>query len=100
MRDKSALRLTHSNVHSATDTLVWYCAAGLGRRLKRVEVETDVPGTVHIVDDDASFRSAIERRLKIAGYEVVTYTSAQQLLDRIPDESRPGCILLDVEFPT
>ena len=56
-------------------------------------------GTVHVVDDDASFRSAIERRLKIAGYEVVPYTSAQQLLDRIPDEGRPGCILLDVEIP-
>jgi RNA polymerase sigma factor (sigma-70 family) len=58
-----------------------------------------VPGTVHIVDDDASFRSAIERRLKIAGYEVVSYPSAGQLLDRLPDGSRPGCILLDVEIP-
>ncbi len=29
----------------------------------------------------------------------MSYTSAQQLLDRIPDESRPGCILLDVEIP-
>jgi FixJ family two-component response regulator len=64
-----------------------------------LEVETDVAGTVHVVDDDASFRSAIERRLKLAGYEVVSYASAQQLLDRIPDESRAGCILLDVEIP-
>jgi RNA polymerase sigma factor (sigma-70 family) len=61
--------------------------------------ETNVPGTVHVVDDDASFRSAIERRLKIAGYEVVSYASARELLDRIPDENRPGCILLDVEIP-
>src|ERR1700759_3665285 len=59
----------------------------------------DVPGTVHVVDDDASFRSAIERRLKLAGYEGVSYASARALLDRIPDESRPGCILLDVEIP-
>jgi RNA polymerase sigma factor (sigma-70 family) len=58
-----------------------------------------VPGVVHVVDDDASFRTAIERRLKIAGYEVVPYPSAQQLLDRLPDDSRPGCILLDVEIP-
>jgi RNA polymerase sigma factor (sigma-70 family) len=56
-------------------------------------------GTVHIVDDDASFRTAIERRLKKAGYEVATYPSAQQLLDHMPDESRPGCILLDVKIP-
>jgi RNA polymerase sigma factor (sigma-70 family) len=56
-------------------------------------------GTVHVVDDDASFRNAIERRLKKAGYTVATYPSAQQLLDRLPDESGPGCILLDVRIP-
>jgi FixJ family two-component response regulator len=41
----------------------------------------------------------MERRLKLAGYEVATYTSAQQLLDRLPDEDEPGCILLDVRIP-
>jgi len=51
------------------------------------------------VDDDASFRTAIERRLKQAGYEVATYPSAQHLLDRLPSESEPGCILLDVRIP-
>jgi RNA polymerase sigma factor (sigma-70 family) len=61
--------------------------------------DTDVAGTVHIVDDDASFVTAMERRLKVAGYDVVTYPSALQLLDRIPDESEPGCILLDVQIP-
>ena len=54
---------------------------------------------VHVVDDDASFRTAIERRLKNAGYEVMTYPSAQHLLDRLPSESVPGCILLDVRIP-
>ena len=56
-------------------------------------------GLVHIVDDDASFRTAIERRLKKAGYEVATYPSAQHLLDCLPDESELGCILLDVRIP-
>ena len=56
-------------------------------------------GRVHIVDDDASFRTAMERRLKHAGYEVETYASAQHLLDRLPSESVPGCILLDVRIP-
>jgi FixJ family two-component response regulator len=54
---------------------------------------------VHVVDDDASFRTAIERRLKQAGYEVVTYPSGQHLLDRMPSESEMGCILLDVRIP-
>jgi FixJ family two-component response regulator len=58
-----------------------------------------LPGTVYIVDDDASFRIALERRLKKAGYEVVTCSSAQQLLDRLPDEKEAGCILLDVRIP-
>jgi RNA polymerase sigma factor (sigma-70 family) len=58
-----------------------------------------LPGLVHVIDDDASFRTAIERRLKIAGYDVETYSSAQQLLDRLPGVEKPGCILLDVQMP-
>jgi FixJ family two-component response regulator len=61
--------------------------------------ERFLPGFVHVVDDDAAFRTAIERRLKKAGYEVATYPSAQHLLDRLPSESEPGCILLDVRIP-
>ena len=56
-------------------------------------------GCVHIVDDDASFRTAMERRLKHAGYEVATYASAQHLLDDLPSESVPSCLLLDVRIP-
>ena len=56
-------------------------------------------GRVHIVDDDESFRKAIERHLKYAGYEVATYASAEHLLERLPSESVPGCILLDVRIP-
>ena len=56
-------------------------------------------GFVHIVDDDASFRTAMERRLKQAGYEVATYPSALDLLVNLPIESVPSCILLDVRIP-
>ena len=56
-------------------------------------------GLVHVVDDDASFRTAIERRLKKAGYKVASYPSAQDLLDGLPGESELGCILLDVRIP-
>ena len=58
-----------------------------------------MPSFVHVVDDDDLFRTAIERRLKRAGYEVATYPSAQHLLDRLPAESETGCILLDVRIP-
>jgi RNA polymerase sigma factor (sigma-70 family) len=58
-----------------------------------------LPGLVHIVDDDAAFRTAIERRLKKADYAVSTYPSAQHLLDRLPNEGELSCILLDVRMP-
>ena len=58
-----------------------------------------MPGSAHIVDDDASFRNAMERRLKQAGYEVATYPSALHLLVNLPAESIPSCILLDVRIP-
>lgn len=58
-----------------------------------------MPGLVYVVDDDTSFRTAIERRLRIAGYDVETYSSAQLLLDRVPAAEGPGCILLDVQMP-
>jgi len=56
-------------------------------------------GFVHVVDDDASFRKAMERRLKQAGYEVATYPSALHLLINLPVESVPSCMLLDVRIP-
>jgi FixJ family two-component response regulator len=60
---------------------------------------SSVPGFVHIVDDDASFATAMERRLKHAGYEVAIHASAQHLLDHLPSEGIPSCILLDVRIP-
>ncbi|TPQ29426.1 DNA-binding response regulator [Bradyrhizobium guangdongense] len=58
-----------------------------------------MPGLIHIVDDDASFRTAMERRLRLAGYDVAAYASAQDLLDRLPGDDKPGCVLLDVQIP-
>ena len=65
----------------------------------RISLGAPLSGFVHIVDDDAAFRTATERRLKMGGYEVATYPSAQHLLDSLPSESEWGCILLDVRIP-
>lgn len=54
---------------------------------------------VHIVEDNANFRKAIEGLLKQFGYEVSTYPSAQHFLDRLPSDDVPSCILLDVRLP-
>ncbi len=58
-----------------------------------------LPTLVHIVDDDASFRTTTGRLLRVCGYEVAMYKSAEQLLERPPDDARPSCILLDVKIP-
>jgi len=58
-----------------------------------------VNACVHVVDDDASFRTAVERLLSRAGYDVATYASAMHFLTDLPNESRPSCILLDVRIP-
>jgi FixJ family two-component response regulator len=53
---------------------------------------------VHVVDDDASFRKAISRLLKLSGYEIAEYDSATSFLRTI-DNAKPGCIVLDVQMP-
>ncbi|ANY85318.1 DNA-binding response regulator (plasmid) [Microvirga ossetica] len=58
-----------------------------------------MPAVVHIVDDDESFRTATQRLLRASGYAVETYESAEQLLQRLPDDAGPSCILLDIRIP-
>lgn len=54
--------------------------------------------TVHIVDDDASLRSALARLLTAAGFQVAVYESATAFKSAAPAPG-PGCILLDVHMP-
>jgi len=56
------------------------------------------PPTIHIVDDDDSFRRAVSRLLEAAGFAVKAHASAAEFLLARPGEER-GCILLDVEMP-
>lgn len=53
---------------------------------------------VRVVDDDASFRSAISRLLRAGGYAVQTFTSAAEFLERL-DPGAPGCVLADLRMP-
>ena len=52
---------------------------------------------VHVVDDDASFRKAVARLLKAAGYQVVLYELGNQFLDN-SNGKEPGCVLLDMRM--
>jgi FixJ family two-component response regulator len=55
--------------------------------------------TVHIVDDDLSFRTALTRVLEKSGYRVIAYRSADEILARLPAQDSLNCILLDVKIP-
>ena len=55
-------------------------------------------GTVHVIDDDLSVRSAVDRLLRSHNQPVRTYPSAQEFLKQQLD-SRPTCIILDLQMP-
>jgi FixJ family two-component response regulator len=59
---------------------------------------TEPTPTIHVVDDDDSFRTALTRLLRAAGYEVRGYTSAGAFLLTKMGNS-PGCVVLDVRMP-
>ena len=53
---------------------------------------------IRIVDDDPTVCASLTFVLQIAGFDVVSYNSADQFLSQTSG-LRPGCILLDVKMP-
>ena len=53
---------------------------------------------VFVVDDDASVRRSLTRLLESAGYDVETFPSAVDFLER-PPYTGPCCLVLDVRMP-
>jgi FixJ family two-component response regulator len=53
---------------------------------------------VRIVDDDASFLTAVSRMLRASGYTVKTFASAAEFLSQ-PELEVPGCVLVDLQMP-
>jgi len=63
-------------------------------KYRRPEMKT----TIFIIDDDASVRKSLSRLLRSAGFEVETFASAEQFLEREHYEGI-GCLVLDVRMP-
>jgi FixJ family two-component response regulator len=59
-------------------------------------VTSTVP-TIHIVDDDASFRTSMSRLLRASGYQTALYESGDAFLKQPPTDEA-GCILLDLQM--
>ncbi len=56
------------------------------------------PSIVLVVDDDISVRESLELLLRHEGFEVETFVSAQEFLDR-PPVTVPSCLVLDISLP-
>ena len=53
---------------------------------------------VHVIDDDAAWRTSAQRLLTVVGYRVALYDSAENFLETA-DWEDPGCVLLDLRMP-
>jgi FixJ family two-component response regulator len=60
--------------------------------------DTNSEAIVHIIDDDASLRLALDSLFRSVGLRTKSYGTTREFLDAKPDD-RPGCLVLDVRLP-
>jgi FixJ family two-component response regulator len=56
------------------------------------------PPRIVVVDDDASMNQALERILRAGGYEVVTFVSAEAVL-QADAAATADCLVVDIHLP-
>jgi FixJ family two-component response regulator len=54
---------------------------------------------VHIIDDDASLRSALDSLFRSTGLATRTHESVAAFMQAPPPQDAPGCLVLDVRLP-
>ncbi len=62
------------------------------------EAQNPSQATVFVVDDDESLRRALARLIQSAGWNVETFESAREFLQRLP-YAGTGCVVLDLQMP-
>lgn len=60
---------------------------------------TNIPATIHLIDDDEAVLDALGLYLQSKGHTVQLHTRAEPVLDRVSSESWPACIVSDVRMP-
>jgi len=53
---------------------------------------------VYLVDDDPAVLKALSRLLRSAGYDALTFSSAEDFINHV-NPNAPGCLVLDVSMP-
>ena len=71
---------------------------GGGSILAEVDGNDPPQLTVHVVDDDASVRTALSRLFRSSGHTAKTYDTARAYLDE-SSPNEPGCVVLDIKMP-
>jgi FixJ family two-component response regulator len=59
---------------------------------------TSLNPAIFIIDDDPCVRQAVQRLLRVAGYNVYSFAGAQEFLD-CDTIQRPGCLIVDIRMP-
>jgi FixJ family two-component response regulator len=79
-----------------------YGMLGLGgavqQRMPAMLSQTSERAIVHVVDDDASMRGALEGLFNSVGLSTQTYAAAGEFL-AAPAVDNPGCIVIDIRLP-
>jgi FixJ family two-component response regulator len=71
---------------------------GVMTRAPAMPVQQNDRAIVHVVDDDASMREALEGLFDSVGLDTRSYGTAQEFLNAARTD-RPGCIVVDVRLP-
>ncbi len=58
-----------------------------------------VKSVIYIVDDDQDIRSSLSRALRLRGFVVATFASADEFLTHYEDDKQGGCLILDHGLP-
>ena len=56
-------------------------------------------GNIYIIDDDDLMRTSLSNALTRFNYQVFSFTSARQFLEKIDNISYPAVVLLDMQMP-
>jgi len=54
---------------------------------------------VYLVDDDPAVRRSLARLLRVSGFEVVSFATAEELLAVLAAGAGPGCVVADLRMP-
>ena len=61
-------------------------------------VDTTQPFRVYLVDDDQSVRTRLSRLMRVSGFDVRAFDTAEQFLAEVSEDWN-GCVLLDMALP-